>query len=83
MKESSIIFPKEDTSSSTVSTEVLMLSCMIETTEDRDLATANITWNFLKTGYDKGYIHINIGGQNCDSIRGNIPSLIQVLYLYI
>ena len=60
-----------------------MLSSIIDAMEGRDVANVDIPGALLETGYDKGYIHINIGGQNCDSIRGNIPSLIQVLYLYI
>ena len=53
---------KEDTSSPTVSTEVLMISCMIDKMEDREVATADIPVAFLQTNYDKGDIHIKLEG---------------------
>ena len=51
---------KEDTSSPTVSTEGLMLSCMIDAMEGREVATADIPGDFLQTDYDKGDIHIKL-----------------------
>ena len=48
---------KEDTTLPTVSTECLMLSCMIDATEGREVATANIPGAFLQTDYYKGDIH--------------------------
>ena len=54
---------KEDTSSPTVSTEVLMLSLMIDTMEVQDVATADIKGAFLQIDYDKGYIQINMEGE--------------------
>ena len=53
---------KEDTSSPTLSTEVLMLLCMIDTMEGREVATANIQGALLKTNYNKGDTHINTKG---------------------
>ena len=53
---------KEDTLSPTVSTEGLMLSCMIEATEGRAFTTADIPGAFLQTDYDKGDIHIKLEG---------------------
>ena len=44
---------KEDTSSPTVSTEGLMLLCMIDAMEGREVATADIPGTFLQTDYDK------------------------------
>ena len=44
---------KEDTSSPTVSTEGLMLSCMIDAMKGREVATVDIPGAFLQTGYDK------------------------------
>ena len=38
---------REDTSSPTVSTEGLMLSCMIDAMEGREVATADIPGSFL------------------------------------
>ena len=52
----------EDTSSPTVSTEGLMLSCIIETMEGQDVATDDLPWSFLKTDYEKGDININMEG---------------------
>ena len=53
---------KEDTSSPTVPTEGLMLSCMIDEMEGRDIATADISGAFLQTDYDKGDINIKPEG---------------------
>ena len=51
---------KEDMLSPTVSTEGLILSCMIDTIEGREVATADIPGAFLQTDYDKGDIHIKM-----------------------
>ena len=51
---------KEDTSSPNVSTEGIMLSCMIDAMEGREVATADIPGAFLKTDYVKGDIHIKL-----------------------
>ena len=53
---------KEDTSSPTVSTEGIMLSCMIDAMEGREVATADIPGAFLQTDYDKEDIHIKMEG---------------------
>ena len=53
---------KEDTYSPTVSTEGLMLSCMINAMEFREVATADIPGAFLQTDYEKGDIHIKLEG---------------------
>ena len=53
---------KEDTSSPTVSTEGLVLSCMIDAMEGQGVATADIAGAFLQTDYEKGYIPINTEG---------------------
>ena len=42
----------------TVSKEALFLSCMIDTTEGREIATADIPGDFLQTKCNKGEIHI-------------------------
>ena len=52
--------PKEDTTSPTVSAEGLMMSCMIDTTEGRDVATADTPVSFLQTDYDKGDVNIKM-----------------------
>ena len=49
---------KEDTSSPTMLTEGLILSCVIGAMKCRDVATADIPVVFLQTYYDKGDIHI-------------------------
>ena len=51
---------KEDKSSPTVSAEGLVLSCMIDAMEIRELATVDIPGSFLHTDYDKGDIHIKL-----------------------
>ena len=53
---------KEGTFSTTVSTEGLMLLCMIDTTEVWEVATSDIPGAFLKTDYDKGDIKIKLVG---------------------
>ena len=53
---------KEDMSSPTVSTEGLMILCMIDAMEGQELATADIPGAFLQTNYDKGDIHIKLEG---------------------
>ena len=53
---------KEDTSSPTVSTEGIILLCMIDAMEFREVATVDISGAFLKTDYDKGDIHIKLEG---------------------
>ena len=45
-----------------MSTEGLMLSCMIDAMEGRELATADIPGAFLQNDYDKGNIHIKLEG---------------------
>ena len=53
---------KEGTSKPTVSTEGLILSCMIDAKEGRDVATSDIPGGFLKSDYDKGDIYIKTEG---------------------
>ena len=66
---------KEDTLLPTVSTEGLMLSCMIDATEIRVVATADIPGAFLQTDYDKGDIHIKLEGD-----MGTLPEDIDPEY---
>ena len=40
-----------------------MISGMIDAMEVRDVATADIKLDFLKTDYEKGDIHINMEGE--------------------
>ena len=53
---------KEDTSSPTVPTESLMIPCMIDAMDGREVATTGIPGAFLQTYYDKGDIHIKLEG---------------------
>ena len=53
---------KEDTSSPTVSTEGLMLLCVIDENEGLEVATIDIPGASLQTNYDKGDIHIKLEG---------------------
>ena len=53
---------KEDTTSPTVSTGGLMLSCMIDEMEGREVATSDIPGAFLQTDYEKGDIYIKLEG---------------------
>ena len=56
------LISKEDKLSPTVSTEGLMLSCMIEAMEGQEVATADIPGAFLQNDYEKGDIHIKLEG---------------------
>ena len=51
---------KEDTSLPTVSTEGLIISCMIDAMEGWEIPTADIPGAFLQTDYDKGDIYIKL-----------------------
>ena len=53
---------KEDTLSPTVSTEGLMLLCMIDATEGREVAITDTPGAFLETNYDNGDMHIKLEG---------------------
>ena len=53
---------KEYTSLKIMSTEGLVLPCMIYAMEIRDVATAEIPGSFLQTDYRKGFIRINMEG---------------------
>ena len=53
---------KEDIILPTVSTEGLMLTCMIDAMEGCDVATTDILEDFLQTDQDKGNIHIKTEG---------------------
>ena len=50
------------TLSPTMSSEGLMISCIIDAMEVREVATANIPGSFLYTEYNKGDIHIKLEG---------------------
>ena len=53
---------KEDTLSLTVSTEGLMLFCMIDVMEGREVATTEIPGALLMNNYYKGDTHIKLEG---------------------
>ena len=53
---------KEDTSSPTVSTEGLMILCLIDAIEGQEVETSDIPGAFLQTNYYKGDIHIKLEG---------------------
>ena len=53
---------KEDTLSPTVSTEGLILSCMIYAMEVWEVVTDGTPGDFLQTNYDKGDIHTKLEG---------------------
>jgi hypothetical protein len=52
---------KEDTSSPTVTTEGLLLSCTIDAKEGRDVATADIPGAFMQTDMD-ATVHVRLSG---------------------
>ena len=68
---------KDYTSTTTISTERLMISCMIYATEGQYEATADIIGAFLQIDYYKGEIHIKMEGAMV-----NKPRLLQGIHLY-
>ena len=50
-----------------------MLSCTIDATEGRDVATADITGAFLQTYYEKGDTHIKLEGEMVTLIEEIYP----------
>jgi hypothetical protein len=52
---------KEETSSSTVANGVLMLTCVIDAIEGRDVATVNIPGAFMQSEM-KGEVHMKLEG---------------------
>ena len=73
IKQQNLII-KEDTSSPTVYTKGLMLSCMIDSMEGRDVSTSDIPGAFLQTDCDKGDIHIKIDGVMVTLLEGIEPA---------
>jgi hypothetical protein len=66
---------KEETSSPTVSTQALILSCMIDAKEERDVATADIPGAFLQTDYVEGDTHLRIEGTMAELLAQIDPKL--------
>ena len=57
---------------------------MIDATEGRDVATADITGAFLQTDYDKGDIHINMEGEMVTLLEEIYPDYYKdFIYIYI
>ena len=67
---------KADTSSPTVSIESLLLSCMIDALEGRDVATCDIPGAFMQADIDEE-IHVKFDGELVDLMIQNDPNLAQ------
>jgi hypothetical protein len=65
---------KEDTTSPTVSIEALLLSCMIDAREERDVATIDIPVAFMQAFIDE-LVHVKFDGELIDLICQVDPSL--------
>ena len=65
---------KEDTTSPTVSIEALLLSCMIDAKEERDVATIDIPVAFMQALIDE-LVHVKFDGELIDLICQVDPSL--------
>ena len=65
---------KDNVPSPTVSTEVLMSSCMIDAMEVRDVANAVISGYCLQTYHNKVDIHINVEGGIVTLLKEICPS---------
>ena len=75
---------KEDTSSSTLYTKGLVLSCMIDAIEGWYVSTTDIPGAFLKTDCDKGYICINVEGGMVTLLEEIYPAYYKdFIYIYI
>jgi len=75
---------KEDTSfPPIVSTEALILSCMIDAMEDRDVAIADVLGAFLQTGYTKGdtHLHIRLEGDMVESLLKIDPTYSEYVFI--
>ena len=59
-----------------------MISYMIDATEVQYVATYDITWSFLKTGYNKGDIQISMKGEMLNIIK-EIDSYYYKDFIYI
>jgi hypothetical protein len=64
---------KEDTSSPTVATEALMLSCMIDATKHRDVATCDIPGAFMQSKME-GKVIMKLEGVMADIIEKLTPN---------
>jgi hypothetical protein len=64
---------KEDTSSPTVATKALMLSCMIDATEHRDVATCDIPGAFMQSKME-GKVIMKLEGVMADIIEKLTPN---------
>ena len=67
---------KADTSSPTVSIEALLLSCMIDALEGRDVATCDIPGAFMQADIDEE-VHVKFDGELVDLLLQTDPSLAQ------
>jgi len=54
---------KEDAWSSTVAIEALMLSCIIDGMENREVATADIPGEFMQADMDEEIVHLKLHGR--------------------
>ena len=52
-----------------MTTEGLMLPCMVDAMEGRDVATSEIPGAFLQKYYNKGDIHIKMEGETVTIIK--------------
>jgi hypothetical protein len=66
---------KEETTSPTVSIQGLILSCMIDAKEKRDVATANIPGAFLQIEYTEGDTHLRIEGTTAEMLAQIDPKV--------
>ena len=61
-----------------------MISCMIDTIEGQDLATAEIPVDFLQTYYNKGGIHVKMDGAIVTLLKYIDPAYYKdFIYIYI
>ena len=73
---------KDNKASPNVSTEVLMLLCMIGAMERNDVATADVLGDFLQPYYYIVYIHINGRENDKSTVRGSY-GLLQGLHISV
>ena len=66
---------KDDVSSPTVSTEALLLTCVIDAMEERDVATVDIPGAFMQSDMEGETTHMKLEGKTVDILNRIDPSL--------
>jgi len=66
---------KEDSRSPTVAIESLVLSCIIDSMENRDVPTVDIPGAFMQADMDEEVVHLKLHGKMAELLVQLAPSL--------